>query len=162
MRVLPTPPGPVSVSRRTSRQHRSLVTAASSRSRPTNEVSGIGRFAGRATGAQSAIASTYPMRRTELRRYSIPWITPTTCERLAQGRCPPRADRPEARAAPRRHEGVNVAMMNVDPDDLIGKAYDARVARRLLSYAAPYKRRAFATAGLIFVVTTSDLLIPKL
>ena len=43
-RVLPTPPGPVSVTRRTSGRRSSSPTAAISRSRPTSEVSGTGRL----------------------------------------------------------------------------------------------------------------------
>jgi hypothetical protein len=33
-------------------------------------------------------------------------------------------------------------VQNVDPDDLIGKAYDARIARRLFAYVLQYERRA--------------------
>ena len=41
-RVLPTPPGPVSVSRRTSGRHKRPVNVVTSRSRPTSAVSGVG------------------------------------------------------------------------------------------------------------------------
>lgn len=53
-------------------------------------------------------------------------------------------------------------MYRADPDDLLGKAYDARIARRLLSYLRPYKRRAWVTVGLITTVTVCELLLPKL
>src|SRR5215207_8373688 len=43
-RVLPTPPGPVNVSSRTSSRRSRSHRVASSRSRPTSEVSGVGRF----------------------------------------------------------------------------------------------------------------------
>ena len=33
---------------------------------------------------------------------------------------------------------------NVDPDDLLGKAYDPRIARRLFAFVLPYRRRAIA------------------
>src|SRR5687767_9944666 len=51
---------------------------------------------------------------------------------------------------------------NVDPDDLLGKAYDPRIARRLGAFVLPYRRRALAALLLIVVVTASDLLLPKL
>ncbi len=53
-------------------------------------------------------------------------------------------------------------MQNVDPDDLLGKAYDPRIARRLLGYVRPYRRRAGLTIGLIAVVTACDLGLPWL
>jgi len=53
-------------------------------------------------------------------------------------------------------------MMNVDPDDLLGKAYDSRIARRLGGFVVPYKRRAFGIVALMVVVAVSDLLLPKL
>ncbi len=53
-------------------------------------------------------------------------------------------------------------MMNVDPDDLLGKAYDSRIARRLGGFVVPYKRRAFGILALMIVVAVSDLLLPKL
>ena len=53
-------------------------------------------------------------------------------------------------------------MMNVDPDDLLGKAYDSRIARRLAGFVVPYKRRAFVIVALMVVVSVSDLLLPKL
>jgi ATP-binding cassette subfamily B multidrug efflux pump len=53
-------------------------------------------------------------------------------------------------------------MMNVDPNDLLGKAYDSRIARRLGGFVVPYKRRAFAIVALMVVVAVSDLLLPKL
>jgi len=53
-------------------------------------------------------------------------------------------------------------MQNLDPDDLLGKAYDARIARRLFAFVLPYRRRALLTLGLIVVTTASDLALPKL
>ena len=53
-------------------------------------------------------------------------------------------------------------MQNVDPDDLIGKAYDPRIARRLFGFVLPYRRRALATLLLIAVATASDLALPWL
>jgi ABC-type multidrug transport system fused ATPase/permease subunit len=53
-------------------------------------------------------------------------------------------------------------MPNVDPDDLLGKAYDSRIVRRLAAYLLPYKGRAIAALGLIVVVTAADLLLPIL
>jgi ABC-type multidrug transport system fused ATPase/permease subunit len=51
---------------------------------------------------------------------------------------------------------------NVDPDDLLGKAYDARIVRRLFAFILPYRGRALLMSALIVVVTASDLLLPKL
>lgn len=53
-------------------------------------------------------------------------------------------------------------MPNVDPDDLLGKAYDPRVVRRIAAFVAPYRARAWLTLALIATVTISDLLLPKL
>ncbi len=53
-------------------------------------------------------------------------------------------------------------MQNVDPDDLLGKAYDPRIARRLFGFVLPYRGRGLAALGLIAVATASDLLLPKL
>lgn len=53
-------------------------------------------------------------------------------------------------------------MMNVDPDDLLGKAYDARIVRRLLAFVQPYQRKAIAAVMLIALATSCELLIPKL
>ncbi|HEU5430302.1 MAG TPA: ABC transporter ATP-binding protein, partial [Thermomicrobiales bacterium] len=50
----------------------------------------------------------------------------------------------------------------VDPDDLLGKAYDPRIARRLFGFVRPYRRRAVGALLLIVVGTVSDLLLPKL
>ena len=55
-----------------------------------------------------------------------------------------------------------MANMNVDPDDLLGKAYDGRVARRLLSYVLPYKRRAALLIVAAVVAIACDLLLPWL
>lgn len=51
---------------------------------------------------------------------------------------------------------------NVDPDELLGKAYDPQIARRLFSFVLPYQERASTAIALILVATVSDLLLPKL
>jgi ATP-binding cassette subfamily B multidrug efflux pump len=53
-------------------------------------------------------------------------------------------------------------MNNVDPDDLLGKAYDGRIARRLFGYVWPYRARALGVLAAMLVVTGSELLLPKL
>jgi ATP-binding cassette, subfamily B, multidrug efflux pump len=53
-------------------------------------------------------------------------------------------------------------MMNVDPDDLLGKAYDSRIVRRLLGFVHPYRRRAITAVALIALGTGCELMIPKL
>jgi ATP-binding cassette, subfamily B, multidrug efflux pump len=49
---------------------------------------------------------------------------------------------------------------NYDPDDLLGKAYDSRIARRLSAYLLPYRGQLIASALLITLVTAADLAIP--
>ncbi|MDP8909338.1 MAG: ABC transporter ATP-binding protein/permease [Chloroflexota bacterium] len=53
-------------------------------------------------------------------------------------------------------------MHNVDPDDLLGKAYDPRIARRLLAFVVPYRKQALLLFAAMIVVAGSDLLLPKL
>ncbi|MDP9354387.1 MAG: ABC transporter ATP-binding protein, partial [Chloroflexota bacterium] len=53
-------------------------------------------------------------------------------------------------------------MLHHDPDDLLGKAYDGRIARRLLGFVTPYRRRVLLTILAIVVATSSDLLLPWL
>ena len=52
-------------------------------------------------------------------------------------------------------------MQNVDPDDLLGKAYDGRIARRLLAYIWPYRAQASGMLAMMLVVTGTELLLPK-
>ena len=49
-----------------------------------------------------------------------------------------------------------------DPDDLLGKAYDPQIARRLAAFVVPYRRQALIGVGLILVATAADLLLPTL
>ncbi|MDQ3695883.1 MAG: ABC transporter ATP-binding protein/permease [Chloroflexota bacterium] len=53
-------------------------------------------------------------------------------------------------------------MQQPDPDDLLGKAYDPRIARRLAAFVLPYRRQALAGIGLILISTAADLLLPTL
>jgi len=53
-------------------------------------------------------------------------------------------------------------MQHVNPDDLLGKAYDPQIARRLIGFAAPYRRKVLLTGLAIVVATGSDLLLPTL
>lgn len=55
-------------------------------------------------------------------------------------------------------------MMNFqgDPDDLLGKTFDAHVARRLFGYLAPYKLRVFIAVIAMLVGTFGDLSLPWL
>jgi ATP-binding cassette subfamily B protein len=50
-------------------------------------------------------------------------------------------------------------MGNVDPDDLLGKAYDPRIARRLLGTIAPYRARAIAAALCMLGAALTDLIL---
>ncbi len=47
-------------------------------------------------------------------------------------------------------------------DELLGKAYDARIARRLVGFLLPYRRTLIATTALVIVGTLADLLLPWL
>ena len=47
-------------------------------------------------------------------------------------------------------------------EDVIDRPFDRRLARRLLSYVKPYRRRVFASIGLILLGTTLSLIGPVL
>ena len=47
-----------------------------------------------------------------------------------------------------------------DPDDLLGRAYDSRITRRLISQVGPYRRPAVIAVALILIVTFLELSIP--
>ncbi|MBX6342811.1 MAG: ABC transporter ATP-binding protein, partial [Thermomicrobiaceae bacterium] len=49
-----------------------------------------------------------------------------------------------------------------DPDDLLGKAYDRRVAGRLVRCAAPYRGRVVLTCALMLLAAAGDLALPYL
>ncbi len=53
-------------------------------------------------------------------------------------------------------------MQHVDPDDLLGKAYDSRIAKRLFGYVLPYRHRGLAVIALTIIATGSDLMLPVL
>ena len=45
-------------------------------------------------------------------------------------------------------------------DDIMGKAYDARLMKRLLSYAKPYWKLLLLAMVLLILITGLELLIP--
>ncbi len=49
-----------------------------------------------------------------------------------------------------------------DPDDLLGRAYDSRIARRLVLQVRPYRRAALVALALVLLVTGFELAIPYL
>jgi len=49
-----------------------------------------------------------------------------------------------------------------DPDDLLGKAYDSRVAGRLIGHVRPYRAEAWLALFLIVATTALDLAVPYL
>ncbi len=53
-------------------------------------------------------------------------------------------------------------MHNVDPDDLLGKAYDSRIASRLARFVLPYRLQTIGVVVLMVISAVSDLLLPKL
>lgn len=56
-----------------------------------------------------------------------------------------------------------MGQIRVQPDeDILGKAYDSRIARRLLGFLGPYRNTVLLTTGLVIVGTGADLLMPKL
>ncbi|HWV35005.1 MAG TPA: ABC transporter ATP-binding protein [Thermomicrobiales bacterium] len=50
----------------------------------------------------------------------------------------------------------------VPDEDILGKAYDSRIAKRLVGYLNPYRSRVLVTTLLVIVVTVADLMMPKL
>ncbi len=46
-------------------------------------------------------------------------------------------------------------------EDILGKAYDSRIARRLVGFLQPYRSKVLITTALVVIVTVSDLLLPK-
>src|SRR3954447_17694811 len=50
----------------------------------------------------------------------------------------------------------------VHEDEVLGKAYDARLMRRLLAYLRPYKGRVVVALLLIFVTGAVELVVPYL
>jgi ATP-binding cassette subfamily B multidrug efflux pump len=46
-------------------------------------------------------------------------------------------------------------------EDILGKAYDSRIAGRLIGFLQPYRTKVLVTTALVIVVTVSDLLLPK-
>lgn len=53
-------------------------------------------------------------------------------------------------------------MQYADPDDILGKAYDSRVARRLARQAVPYRKQLILTAILMITTAIADLALPYL
>ncbi|HHY32777.1 MAG TPA: ABC transporter ATP-binding protein [Firmicutes bacterium] len=53
-------------------------------------------------------------------------------------------------------------MPGIQEEEAIGKAYDARLMRRLLRYAAPYRKHLVVCVILLFVITLTDLAQPYL
>ena len=49
-----------------------------------------------------------------------------------------------------------------DPDDLLGKAYDSRIAGRLIGHIRPYRAEAWFALFLIVATTGLDLIVPYL
>lgn len=49
----------------------------------------------------------------------------------------------------------------VPEEDILGKAYDSRIASRLVGFLKPYRSKVLITTALVIVVTISDLLLPK-
>jgi ATP-binding cassette subfamily B multidrug efflux pump len=53
-------------------------------------------------------------------------------------------------------------MSNVHEEEALGKAYDARILRRLLEYLRPYRWRVVLALGLVAIVTPLELAPPML
>jgi len=52
--------------------------------------------------------------------------------------------------------------MRFADDDLLGKAYDSRIARRLVGFLLPYRKRLWIVTGFVILGTAADLLLPLL
>ena len=48
----------------------------------------------------------------------------------------------------------------VQDDEILGKAYDARLTRRLISYLKPYRREVGLAVGLLFLMSATQILPP--
>lgn len=56
-----------------------------------------------------------------------------------------------------------MGQIRYEPDDeLLGKAYDSRIARRLVGFLHPYRMRLVFTTVLVLIATGTDLLLPWL
>ncbi|MGC4106861.1 MAG: ABC transporter ATP-binding protein [Thermomicrobiales bacterium] len=56
-----------------------------------------------------------------------------------------------------------MGQIRYEPDDLVlGKAYDPKIARRLIGFLAPYRSRVALITLLVIIATGGDLLLPKL
>ena len=53
-------------------------------------------------------------------------------------------------------------MSNIHEEEALGKAYDARLLRRLLEYLRPYRWRVALALALVAIVTPLELAPPKL
>ncbi|HEV2129258.1 MAG TPA: ABC transporter transmembrane domain-containing protein, partial [Thermomicrobiales bacterium] len=47
-------------------------------------------------------------------------------------------------------------------EQVLGKAYDSRIVRRLLGFLEPYRQQAWLTLGLVILVTGAELALPWL
>ena len=52
--------------------------------------------------------------------------------------------------------------VDIHEDEVLGKAYDARLTRRLLNYLKPYRAKVFIAFGLIFATAAAELSGPYL
>jgi ATP-binding cassette subfamily B multidrug efflux pump len=56
-----------------------------------------------------------------------------------------------------------MGQIRYEPDDLVlGKAYDPKIARRLIGFLTPYRSRVMLITILVLIATAGDLLLPKL
>jgi len=55
-----------------------------------------------------------------------------------------------------------MGMMRFADDDTLGKAYDPRIARRLVGFLTPYRKRLWIVTGFVLLGTAADLLLPLL
>jgi len=53
-------------------------------------------------------------------------------------------------------------MSNVHEEEALGKAYDARLMRRLMQYLHPYRWRVVLAMALVAVVTPLELAPPRI
>jgi ABC-type multidrug transport system fused ATPase/permease subunit len=53
-------------------------------------------------------------------------------------------------------------MTEIDPDDLLGKAYDKTIVRRLIGFLLPYRKKALIAVCLIITATFCELALPWL
>ena len=72
-------------------------------------------------------------------------------------------DQSMAASGSHRKGGLLMGMVRVQHDDtVLGKAYDSRIARRLVGFLTPYRQRLILVTAFVILATAADLALPYL